>query len=212
MSSIPLVLVGGGEHARVVAEAARSRPGVFDLLGFVDPAPCYLTVQLVAIPRLGGDEALESNAAQVILGIGAIGINSVRKDLVARLPRRQSGWARVIDARAWVSPSASIGEGTVVMAGAIVQTGAKVGVHCVINSGAVVEHDVELGDFAQVGPAAAIGGGAVIGEGSYVGLGARVRDHIRIGSRVLIGMGAVVVSDVPDGLCVTGVPARTKSK
>ncbi len=210
MSATRLILVGGGEHARVVAEMVRSMGNAFDLLGFVDPAPCEETGRRLGLKRLGGDDALVGNSAHLVLGIGTVGVSSVRQDLLRRLPA--SKWATIVHANAWVSPTATLGAGTVVMAGAVVQTGAKIGEHCVVNSGAVVEHDVELGDFAQLGPGAKVGGGARIGESSYAGLGACVRDHIRIGSRVLIGMGAVVVSDVPDGACVTGVPAKAKAK
>ena len=39
-----LIVVGGGEHARVVIEAARSQPARWEILGFTDPRPCPETV------------------------------------------------------------------------------------------------------------------------------------------------------------------------
>lgn len=211
MSRTALILVGGGEHARVVAEAARSTRDTFDLLGFVDPAQCEEMVRRLKLARLGDDDALDAHPEALrVLGVGAVGISDVRKRIVARLPRGTHGWARVVHAFAWVSPTCEIGEGTVVMAGAVVQSGARIGAHCVINTGAVVEHDARIGDFAQLGPRAALGGGAQIGAGAYVGLGACIRDHIRVGSDVLVGMGASVVKDVPDGARVVGIPAKSR--
>lgn len=209
-----LVVVGGGEHARVVIEAARSRPDLWDVVGFVDPAPCPETAQRLGLPHLGDDEwalALADREADVcfVLGVGAIGVYGRRQEIVLRYSGRSVRWAAaVVHARAWVSPTASLGAGAAVMAGAAVNSGARIGAHAVVNTGAVVEHDVELGDFAQAAPGAVIGGGSSVGAGSYLGLGSRVRDHLRIGQAATVGMGAVVVRPVPDGAVVTGVPAR----
>lgn len=201
-----LLLVGGGEHARVVAEAARAQG--YRLDGFVDPAPCEETVTRLGLSRLGGDEAVAGYGEAVIVGVGAVGVSPRRAEVVARLSPVVRRFATVVHPAAWVSPTATLGEGTVVMAGACVNSGARIGAHVVINTGAVVEHDVEVGDFAQVGPAAALGGGARLGRGCYVGLGARVRDHVTVGDEALVAMGAAVVADVPAGARVGGVPAR----
>jgi len=208
-SARPLVLVGGGDHARVVAEAVLSRPDLYDLVGFVDPQPCDETVRRLGLARLGGDDALASvPAARAILGVGAVGGPGGRPAIVARLSGMVAAWEAVVHARASVSSTAAVGEGTVVMAGAVVNTGARIGNHCVINTGAVIEHDVVIGDHTLVGPAVAIGGGTRIGARTYVGLGARVRDHVTIGAGCLVAMGAVVVGDVAEGVAVRGVPAR----
>lgn len=206
---VRVVLIGAGEHGRVVAEAIRSRPERLDLVGFVDPAPCEETVSRLGIPRLGAEDALVRHPGlRGVVGVGAVGVSKVRAEVVARLAPKLSGWAPVIHESAWVSPTAEIGEGTVVLAGAVVNTGARIGRHVIVNSGAIVEHDVELGDFVQLSPGAVIGGGTRIGSGSYIGLGARIRDHVKVGTEVLVAMGAVVVSDVPDRAGVRGVPAR----
>lgn len=208
-----LVIIGGGEHARVVIEAARSRPDLWSVVGFVDPLPAETTTSRLGVPRLGDDEfglalAQEGRVA-FILGVGSVGVATHKRQAVvdrySRLPVR---WGCVVHAFAWVSPSAQLGQGVMISAGATVNSGARLGDHCVVNTGAVVEHDVTLGAFSQVAPAAAIGGGASIGEQCYLGLGCRVRDHVRIGQRVGVGMGAVVVASVPDDTTVIGVPAR----
>lgn len=204
-----VVLIGAGEHGRVVAEAIRTQSGSIEFVGFVDQGPCEVTVARLEISRLGPLEALSEHPGLLgVVGVGAVGISGVRAGIVERLAPLLSGWARVVHASAWVSPTAEIGEGSVVLAGAIVNTGARIGRHVIVNSGAIVEHDVELGDFVQVSPGAVIGGGTRIGAGSYVGLGARVRDHVTLGTEVLVAMGAVVVSDLADRRKVRGVPAR----
>lgn len=205
-----LVVIGGGEHARVVIEAARSRPGAWRVLGFTDPEPCLTTVEQLGVVRLGADEeclAL-SDHSLFILGVGAVGMSRRRRALVEHPEFARLRWATIVHAAAWISPVARLGIGVFVGAGAVVNTGAVIDDHCVVNSGAVLEHDVHLEPFVQIAPGAVLGGGTSIGSDSYVGLGACVRDHVRVGRRVMVAMGALVVGPIADDMTVAGVPAR----
>jgi acetyltransferase EpsM len=212
----PLVIVGGGEHAVVVVEAARSRLGAWDIVGFSDRTRASrLAAREPAIEDLGDDAALAARLARdpdgaapaLVLGVGG-GTRPGDRAAILNAFGPGTDWATIVHATASVSPSARLGAGTVVGAGAIVQAGAVAGRHVIVNTAAIVEHDVVLGDFTHVGPGAAIGGGTRIGAGVFVGLGARVRDHITVGDGATIGMGAVVVADVAAGRTVVGVPAR----
>jgi acetyltransferase EpsM len=217
VASQELIIIGGGEHARVVAEAAQSVAGRWRILGFVDPLPCAETCARSDLIRLGNDDALaEHRDALAVLGFGGLGKGKARAHAVARASKLVKGWASIVHDRAWVSPTAVVEPGAVVMAGAVVQTGATIGAHAIVNSGAVVEHDVVIGDFAQISPGAIIGGAGRVGRHAFLGLGAVVRDHIEVGEGSTIGMGAAVVANVPSGAVVMGVPAKrisgTKSK
>ena len=203
-----LVVIGGGEHARVVIEAVQSGAS-HELLGFIDPEACEETTRRLGIARLGDEAALGSTSAALgVLGFGALATRNRRVEAVERLTPRLGGWGAVVHATAWVSPTARIGPGTVILARAVVQTGARIGAHCVVNTGAIVEHDVVLGDHAQLAPGVVLGGGARVGRLAYLGLGAVVRDHAAVGAGATVGMGAVVVADVAEGAQVLGVPAR----
>jgi acetyltransferase EpsM len=205
----PVIMIGGGEHARVVAEALRSQQNAFHLLGFVDPQPCAETAQRLGLPRLGDEDALSQHAQAVgVIAVGMLMPDQRRRQIAVRLGPKLAGWARVVHARAWVSPTATVDPGVVVMAGAMVQTGARIGAHAIVNTHATIEHDVQIGAFTHVCPGATLGGGVQIGEGCVIGLGACIRDHVRIGNGVQVGMGSVVVHDIEDGARVKGVPAR----
>jgi acetyltransferase EpsM len=211
----PLAIVGGGEHAVVVLEAARSQPGTWDIVGFCDRSrTSRLASGGLGVADLGDDDALAARVAAdpdhapaLLLGIGGGTHPGVREAIVRRFGPAAT-WATVVHASAVVAPSARLGPGTVVGAGAVVQSGVVGGSHVLVNTGSIVEHDVVLGDFSHVGPAAAVGGGTRIGDRVFIGLGARVRDHIVVGDDATIGMGAVVVGDVAAGQSVVGVPAR----
>ena len=215
MTARPIVVLGGGEHARVLIEAASSCPTEWEVVGVVDPSPAPSTTAL-GVPYLGDDEAFAARMASadghgrgpwLIVGLGGIDPRP-RQTLVAR--HHPADWATVVHATAWVSPSAELAPGAVVFAGATVNAGARIGSHAIVNTGAVVEHDVVIGQFGQVAPGAVVGGGTTVGDGAFVGLGARLRDHISIGEAAVIGMGSVVVGDVAPGTTVLGDPAKVR--
>jgi acetyltransferase EpsM len=169
------------------------------------------------IPLLGTDLEVQALVEQdpgrfLVLGVGAVGNPERRREIVKRFSVGDSKWASVIDRSAQVSDTVRVGNGVVVMPGALINCGATLGDHCVVNTGAIIEHDVRVGAFVQVAPGAVIGGGAVLEPGAHIGLGARVRDHVTVGSEAMVGMGAAVVSCVPAGATVMGVPARRRKR
>ena len=212
----PLIVIGGGDHARVVIEAARSQTDGWSIQGYVAPEASPIDS---AVPHLGDDADLVRRLADLapdeqpwlILGFGGGSNAEGLADRLRTVDRYgpTARWATVVHAAAWVSPSATVAPGVAIMALAVVNTGASIGAHAIVNSGAIVEHDVELGVGCHLGPGAAVGGGTRIGAGTFVGLRASIRDHIEIGAGALVGMGAVVVDSVAGGSRVLGIPARS---
>jgi acetyltransferase EpsM len=219
-----LVILGAGEHARVVIDAARASGDGWEVVGHTVGSTAAVAGGsasspdvLPGVPLLGTDaDLLTRLLAQapgdrpwLVLGFGG-GPTERRRAVEAFADAAR--WAPIVHPTAWVSPSARIGEGAVVLAGAVVNAGALVGPHVIVNSAAVVEHDVRVGAFTHLAPGAVIGGGTTIGEGAMVGLGATVRDHIVVGPEAVVAMGAVVVADVPAAAVVLGVPARRRAE
>ena len=82
--------------------------------------------------------------------------------------------------------------------------------------GSIILHsDVKVGEDCSIGPGVLIGtrglgkeGIPIIGNHVYIGVGAKILGGIKIGNNVKIGANAVVLSDVPDGVTVAGIPAK----
>ena len=97
---------------------------------------------------------------------------------------------------------ASIGSGLVLYH----PTGVVLGPHVSIGRSASLQQGVTIGGSG--GAAGGAESSPTIGDNLVCGPGARVFGRIRLGNGVVVGANAVVVSDVPDGTTVVGIPAR----
>lgn len=148
-----------------------------------------------------------NNSSPIIVSIG---VNKIRKRIVKRLVvnNQHINFGQAIHPSAIISPSASIGEGTVIMAGAIINADVVIGNHCIVNTGATVDHDCIIGDFCHIAPGVNISGGTIIGECTWVGVGSSVIQCLNIGENCMIGAGSVVVKDIPNNVLAYGNPCR----
>ena len=204
LKSRNLLIIGAGGHAAVVVEIARATG--WNPVAALDPGSQR---DVVGVPVRGSDEILEAVLAEgnIAAGIVAIGDNTLRMRLAARLRSLHCPTPTLIHPSATISPTATLGGGTVVMAHAVINARAKVGADCIINTSAIIEHDCVLEDGVHAAPRSVMGGTCHLGTGTLFGIGAVARPGTRIGSRAIIGAGAVVVSAISDGAIVTGVPA-----
>jgi len=205
-----LIVIGGGEHARVVIETAILDNNAWEILGFIDPQDDKESEKRFNIIRLGDDSDIPElikkfPTCKFICGIGD---NTQRRKIIDKIDIPNDRWTTIIHPAAEISPNAIIAKGCVVLSRAIIQTGVILNEHVIVNSGAIIEHDVEVGQFSHIAPGVVAGGGVKIGIDAFIGLGSRIRDHITIGKGVTVGTGSVVVTDIIEGETVVGVPAR----
>ena len=193
-----MYLYGASGHAKVIIDILQSADvkvaGLFD-----DKSTAS---QLCGIEILGQYKGEELDQPIII----SIGDNKIRKAVTERV---KAFFGKAIYAGAVVSPSAVIGEGTVVMQGAVIQSSVQIGKHVIINTCASVDHDCKIGNFVHISPQSSLCGNVEVGEGTHIGAGATVIPNIKIGKWAVIGAGAVVIRDVPDFSKVVGVPGKS---
>jgi UDP-3-O-[3-hydroxymyristoyl] glucosamine N-acyltransferase len=84
----------------------------------------------------------------------------------------------------------------------------------VIGAGSKLDNHVHIGHNARLGARCLIMGGSVVAGSAELGDGvimaghSGVAGHLRVGHRVRIGANSTVISAVPDGIDVSGFPAR----
>ena len=195
-----MVFYGASGHGKVLIEAFVASGGT--VTGVVDDN--IEIKSLLSYPVSGKYDKQKFSGSPFVVSIGN---NWIRKRIAASL---RENFGRVIHPTTVISPSASIGGGSVAMGGVIINAGSLIGSHVILNTASVVDHDCTIEDFVHVSPNATICGSVVIGEGTHVGAGATIIQNVRIGKWAVIGAGTVVVSDVPDYAVVVGVPGKIK--
>ncbi len=200
-----VVLFGASEHARVIADIARSAG--FDVLAVVDEDRTRRGLEGVPILHDARDAARKYAQADWCVSIGD---NHTRESVVERLRQIDPAlrFATLIHPGAIVACDVGIGEGTVVMAGTVINPGTVVGRHCIVNTGACLDHDNRLAEFCSVAPGVVAGGQVSIGRGAAVCIGACIAHGISIGENTVIGAGSVVLGDVPASCVAFGAPCK----
>jgi sugar O-acyltransferase (sialic acid O-acetyltransferase NeuD family) len=197
-----LVIIGGGGHGRVVADASLAMKQWRRVVATDRNAARCVGELLPGVPLMPFDEALQLAGAQVHVAIGSAAAREREaKPFEGRL-------ATVIHPRASVSAAAVLAPGCFVAAQAVVAPGARVGSCVIVNHGAVVDHDVQVGEFSHVAPQSVLGGGAQVGAAVLVGAGAAVLPQRRVADHVVLGAGAVVHADIGQAGVYAGVPAQ----
>ncbi len=209
MAVKPILVVGGGGHAKVILGMLLRLPA-FRPVGYVDPKGGG---SILGMSCLGGDDAIPSlvqkhPGLQAVIGVGKIRSGGSRVALADRLKGAGLELPVIIAPSATVASSAIIGEGSVVMDGVVIQPDCRVGRLGIVNTGATLDHDCILGADVHVAPGATLSGGVSVGEASMIGVGASVLQYLSVGRDVTVGAGAVVVSDCKEPGVYIGVPAR----
>jgi UDP-perosamine 4-acetyltransferase len=202
--------LGAGGHARSVLEAIRSA-GLYAPVGVIDDNVDTHGTRILDVPVLGGRErlaALHTTASHAFVGVGGLNAPGSRERVFVFLRSEGFDLPAIVDARAYLAPSATVGSGVQILAGSVIDSEVVIGENTIVNLGAVIAHQSVVGAHAHIAPSATLCGDVTIGAGTHIGAGAVVLEGRRVGANVMVGAGAVVTRDIDDGLIVIGVPAR----
>ncbi|MGA8151687.1 MAG: acetyltransferase [Terriglobales bacterium] len=208
---LPVIIVGGGGHAKVLISTLHLQHR--RVLGFVDPKPSLPPV--LGIAQLGDDGAVflhPPDQLRLVNGVGSIDSTAPRQAVYEKFRKTQYVFETVIHPSAIIAAEVDIEDGVQVMAGAVVQPGSRLGSNVIINTGARIDHDCSIDAHAHLAPGVTLSGDVHIGQGAHIGTGASVIQGVRVGAAAIVGAGAVVVDDVPEGFTVVGVPARSVAR
>lgn len=211
--NLPVIILGGGGHAKVLIEALRAS-GV-TILGITDSDPAKQNTSVMGIPVLGDDAEVERHAPENVLlvnGLGSVEQPTVRAAIFDAFVARGYSFATVVHPSAVVASDMRMDKGVQIMAGAVIQPGCAIGANTVVNTHTTVDHDCNLAGHVHLAPGAVLSGGVTVGEATHVGAGTTIIQGVRLGARVLIGAGSLVTQDMPDGVTAYGIPAKVVKK
>lgn len=198
-----IVIIGGGGHALSIADSISE----YTIFGYTDK-----TDMNNGLRYLGTDNILidlyRGGVHCAVLGIGYLGNDDVRPQIIHNL--REIGYSTpmVIDKSAVISNTVVIGEGTFIGKNAVVNAYTVIGKMCIINTASILEHSNYVGDYSHIAVGAVLCGNVSVGKHTLIGANATIIQGVHIGSRAIIGAGSIVLSDVPDNTIVKGVWKR----
>lgn len=204
-----VVVYGAGGQARVLLELM-DRAGICPIAGMVDDNPRLHGTKIDGIPVLGPIDRLPGlvRVHRIHRAVIAIGDNAARRKFAEHARSLGLRLPVLIHPNACVSPTAHLGDGTVVMAGAVIAAHARIGEVAIVNTRSSIDHDCMIGDYVHIGPGVTLAGSVTLGNGVFVGTGANIIPDMCIGDDSIVGAGATVIRDVPSSTVVVGCPAR----
>lgn len=195
-----LIIYGGGGHAKSLIDLIRAE-GKYCIHGIVDDS-ITAGSQIMGVPVLGDGSKLSElrrqGIGQAVNAVGGIGSITPRLKVYERLRLAGFTFPTVIHPRAYVEPTAILGEGGQLFFNTYIGSEVKIGFGCIINTGAIVSHDCVLGDFANISPGAILAGAVTVNERSLVGMGVTINLNVSIGAGARVGNSATVKADVPE--------------
>lgn len=156
-----LLIVGAGQYGYVAKETAEAM-NYFDKISFID------NNFSLAIGRM---EEVETFACDYANAFVAIGNAQVRLQVLSQLRALGYQLVTLIHPRAYVSPSAKIGQGSIVEPNAVVHANTSIGSGCLISAGAVINHNALLEEGCHIDCNATVAARSIVKAGTKVECG-----------------------------------------
>jgi UDP-N-acetylbacillosamine N-acetyltransferase len=118
----------------------------------------------------------------------------------------------LIHPEAYISSSASVGDGTVIKAGAICDVGVDIGRLCIIDNGCIIPHHCSIGNYVHIAPGVALGGEVKVGDRSLLGIGSRIASKLVLPEAIVTGPGSVITRIPAPGDVLTASDAQVIGK
>jgi len=209
----PIIILGAGEHARVLLEILLQQKQ--PVIGLTEINPQIHGQYYQNTPVLGNDDIIltySPDEIALVNGLGSAKQPILRRKVFERFKSQYYNFAAVQHPQVTISPSAKIGEGCQILPQVVINTESHIADNVLLNTGAIVEHNCMIGNHCHIATGATLCGHCQIGNNVHIGAGATLIQQITVGNHSVIAAGAVVIADVPDNVLVAGVPAKIIKK
>lgn len=217
MKKEKIILVGAGEHAKMVIDNIEDI-GNIEIFGIVTSIPEDVGERLYGYPIIGVNKEIDlifsenRDLTGYFLTIGTLKAGNMRprEQMYQRLDKKYRA-INIIHPKALISRHTVMGNGNIFEAYTKVANGTRIGSHCILNSFSAINHDQIIGDNVLIAGNVSMAG-CSIGSNTIIADGASIGFKCSVGSHCIIGDGAVVTKDIPDGSIAYGNPAKVIRK
>lgn len=207
-----IILIGGGGHCLSCIDVIRTTD-LFEIAGILD-IPDKVGSILSGIDIIGTDDDIPKLAVKYknfLITVGQIKSSVKRMEIYNYVKKSGGNLPVLISPKAYVSPSAFIGEGTIIMHNSLINAAAVIGKGCIINTGALIEHEAQIGDFCHISTHAVVNGQVRVGKNSFIGSNSVIANNIDLPDGITVAAGAYILKSPEKSGTYIGNPAR-KSK
>lgn len=139
----------------------------------------------------------------------AVGNPRTRKFIVDKMQTfGDPKFATLIHPSVIMSPSVSVGAGSLICANCALTVNSSIGEHTILNINVVAGHDGVIGSFVTVAHLVAISGNVTLEDGVELGTNSAIRQGLTMASGSMLGMGGVMTKNAGKNKVYVGSPAK----
>lgn len=202
-----IYLLGVGNYTEVIIELAQECGYI--VKGLYHYNNERIGESVLGVPIIGCTEQLFKEEIKKINFAVTIGENKLRSQLAQKLRELGGVTPNLIHPKAFVSPSANIGDGCFIHLNAIIWTKVVLGNDCIISPNGMVAHHATVKEACSVAPFSVIGTYCEIGKRVLFGINSVVLPKkLTIGDDCIVGAKANVTKSFPNNTVLVGNPAK----
>lgn len=211
MEKEKIVIIGAGQHARVVLYNIEEQ-NKYEVIGYLDSDDNRIGDIFEGKKILGNyqKENLKEFSKKIGTNKFFIGFGNMKYRKKVFDYFINNGWeaVNIIHPNAVVSKNARLGKGILIECGCLITPNPVIGDNVVVNTGSQVNHDNIIEDNVYIASGVILSGGIKIGENTLLDDGVIVTLGCSVGKNSLIGAGAVVTKNIPDEVVAYGSPCK----
>lgn len=203
-----IILIGGGDHCGNCIDTIEQE-NKFKIAGIVD-VPDKLHKKVLGYEIFASDDDLPrlvNEYKYFLISIGHILTAEPRIKAYTALKKYDVQLPVIVSPLAYVSPHASIGEGSIIMPFAVIDALVSVGNNCIVQYHSMLAHGAVLEDHCHVSVNSVLGK-CRLKTGTFVGVNCWINNGVSVAHNSVIGSASNVIKSIDETGVYAGNPAK----